>query len=331
MTSEFFEILMFREMGLFTGSPGIMRWPDLQLTLLILAASALLLLTVRRSRKTHNISAKKFKTEGLKPSNSRNSKVRPVLSGAIRFENINFSYPGSSLNIQNVNLDVSPGERIAVVGSPGSGKSMIANLLLQVWEVQQGRIMIDGKNIRDFTIGDLQGRISTVMQDSIIFDGSVRENICFGIEDCPDEVLDNAALLANAYDFIKWLPDGYDTLLGEHGVSLSRDQRQRIAIARAAVRQRPILILYEPTAGLDSLNEKLILQSLFRLAKTCTMIHISQQFWTARSADKVLYMKNGRILESGTHDQMMQQPAEYSKWFNAQCNQREYCINNNCP
>jgi ATP-binding cassette subfamily B protein len=239
--------------------------------------------------------------------------------GAIRFENISFTYgQGNKFNIQDWNLDITPGQHIAIVGASGSGKSTIANLFLRLFDVQQGRITIDGMDIRDYTLSSLRKQISVVLQESVLFAGTVRENICFGIEGCDDEAAENAAKMVNAHDFINWLPEGYDTMLGECAASLSQGQQQRLAIARAAVRQCPILIFDEPDVGLDSLNEKLVLQALLRIAAGRTTIHITHRLQAARYADQIIFVKDGRILESGNHCMLMRQQGEYSSFYDSQ-------------
>jgi ATP-binding cassette subfamily B protein len=246
-------------------------------------------------------------------------KVNPTVCGAIRFENLHYSHSSDSkLVLRNINLEISPGQQIAIVGEPGCGKSLIAKLLLRFYDLKLGRITIDGKDIRDFTVPCLWKQISMVAQNTVMFPGSVRENICFGIDNCPQDVVEKAAQLANANNFIDWLPHRYLTRLGDGGMTLSRSERQRLAIARSAVRRSPILILDEPTKGLDSLNEKLVLQSIYRIMSQCTTIYITNKLQTVRGADLIVYMRDGRILESGTHDQLIQRQGEYSTRYRRQ-------------
>ena len=242
----------------------------------------------------------------------------PAFKGRVCFENVGFRYePGRPL-LREIVLDVQPGQRIAVVGVSGSGKSTLVSLLLRLYDVQEGRILIDGQDIRGFTIESLRGQISAVLQDNLLFAGSVRENIGHGAPDATPEQIEAAARLANAHDFVVSLPQGYDTVLGERGVTLSQGQRQRLAIARAAIRKAPILILDEPMTGLDKSNERAVVESLDRLDYGCTTFLITHDLRHAARAHFIVCLEGGRILECGTHEELLQASGRYAALYQIQ-------------
>lgn len=238
--------------------------------------------------------------------------------GAVRFENVSFGYGFERDILKNVNLVVEPGQQIAVVGPSGSGKSTLMSLLLRLYDPSAGRILIDGQDIHEYTLKSLRSQISVVMQDSILFAVSVRENITYGKLGATNQEVERAARLANAHDFIMDLPDGYDTILGERGSKISGGQRQRIAIARAAIRQSPIVILDEPTTGLDSASERSVNDALKRLTRGCTTFTISHNLKAITDADQVLYIENGQILERGTHSELMTLAGRYAALYHLQ-------------
>lgn len=201
--------------------------------------------------------------------------------------------------LQEINLVVEPGQQVAIVGPSGSGKSTLASLLLRLYDPIAGRILIDGQDLREYKLQSLRQQISVVMQDSVLFATSIRENIAYGKLGATQPEIERAARIANAHDFILDLPQGYDTILGERGSKLSGGQRQRIAIARAAIRQSPIVILDEPTTGLDSASERAVNDALKRLTRGCTTFTISHNLTTVVDADLILYLEQGRILERG--------------------------------
>ena len=229
----------------------------------------------------------------------------PQFRGEIRFEHVGFAYePGHDV-LHDVDRTIDAGTHVAIVGASGSGKSTLTSLLLRLYDPQRGRVLIDGRDVRDFTLASLRSRVSIVLQDSLLFATTVRENIAYGAGDVSDAEIEAAARLANAHEFIMAMPDGYDTVLGERGVTLSNGQRQRIAVARAAVRKSPILLLDEPTTGLDAENERLVLEALERLAAGRTTLHITHRVEAARRADRILVVEQGRIVEDGTHAQLV--------------------------
>ena len=242
----------------------------------------------------------------------------PAFNGEVRFEQVDFAYEEGQALLKDVNLVIPAGQYVALVGPSGSGKSTLVSLLLRLYDPVQGRVLIDGRDIRDFTVESLRSQISAVLQDNLLFAASVRDNIAHGAPDPTPEEIIAAARLANAHDFILNLPQGYDTVLGERGVTLSQGQRQRLAIARAAIRRAPILILDEPMTGLDKNNEQAVVASLDRLDYGCTKFLITHDLRHAACADVILYLQAGRILERGNHTQLMQANGPYSLLYGMQ-------------
>ncbi|WP_414562125.1 MULTISPECIES: ABC transporter ATP-binding protein [unclassified Anabaena] len=242
----------------------------------------------------------------------------PIFRGAVRFENVHFGYESGQVLLQDINLNIQPGQQVAIVGTSGGGKSTLVSLLLRLYDPSQGRVIIDGRNIREYTLASLRPQISVVLQDSILFAATIRENIAYGIAGVSDAEIIAAARLANADDFIQALPQGYDTVVGERGATLSGGQRQRIAIARAAIRQAPILILDEPTTGLDKGNEKVVIDALQQLSENCTTFLITHDLDFARSADMIVFLEHGRVVEQGSHVELMQVNGRYKALYEVQ-------------
>ena len=231
-----------------------------------------------------------------------------ILRGEIEFENLCFSYPSSNntMVIDNLNLSVSPGERIAIVGASGAGKSTLIKLLLRFYEPSSGSIKYDSKGASEISINSLRNQISIVPQEVFLFGGTIGENIGYGAPGSDESKIKEAAVTANAHDFIVKLPEGYDTFVGERGVKLSGGQRQRIAIARAILSDPSVLLLDEATSSLDSKSEILVQEGLESLMAERTCMIVAHRLSTVRSVDRIIVMKNGRIVESGTHEELYQ-------------------------
>jgi ATP-binding cassette subfamily B protein len=261
-------------------------------------------------------------TTPLEIKDEADAVVAPPLKGHIIFENVSFEYEPQRVALRNVSFEVKPGQKAVLAGPSGSGKSTIASLLLRLHDPCEGRILIDGKDIRSYTLESLRSQISIVMQDSPLFALSVRDNIALGkTSGTPQEVI-QAAQIANAHDFITRMPKHYDTVLGERGATLSGGQRQRIAIARAAIRRAPIVILDEPTTGLDRKNEAEVSAALDRLSDDSTTLLITHDLQFAEDADLVLFLSEGRIVESGTHKSLMSLDREFASMVHSRklCN-----------
>ncbi len=234
------------------------------------------------------------------------------IRGEIRFENVSFRYREEGpLVLNNVNLSISSGETVAIVGMSGGGKSSLISLLPRFWDVTEGKITIDGIDIRDVKQQNLRHHIGMVQQDNILFSESAKVNILMGNPDADDSAVQEAAKAANAHDFISELPNGYHTELGERGVKLSGGQKQRIAIARVFLRDPGILILDEATSALDLESEHTIQESLSRLAKGRTTLIVAHRLSTITHADKIIVMKEGQIVEEGTHEQLLERKGVY--------------------
>ncbi len=239
----------------------------------------------------------------------------PPFKGAVRFEKVSFAYQPGRRVLEAVNFAVAPGQRVAVVGPSGMGKSTLVSLLMRLYDPSEGRVLIDERDVREYTLASLRAQISVVLQDTILFAASVRENIALAVPGSTPEAVEEAARLASAHEFILALSKGYDTVLGERGVTLSGGQRQRIAIARAALRQAPLLILDEPTTGLDEENELAIFEALERLSTSRTTFIIAHDLRLASCADLILYLENGRLLEHGAHAELLEGNGRYATLY----------------
>ncbi|RMG58070.1 MAG: lipid A export permease/ATP-binding protein MsbA [Deltaproteobacteria bacterium] len=243
----------------------------------------------------------------------------PPFSREIEFRDVYFKYETSEDYIlKGVNLRVKKGETVAIVGSSGAGKSTLVDLIPRFYDVTDGAIYIDGYDIRDVTVDSLRKQISIVSQHTILFNESVRYNIAYGTPDATFERIVEAAKAANAHDFIEKLPQGYDTSVGEMGMRLSGGERQRIAIARALLRDSPILILDEATSALDSESEAVVQEALERLMKGRTVFVIAHRLSTVRNADIIVVIEEGEIVESGTHEELLSRPSRYRYFYEKQ-------------
>jgi ATP-binding cassette subfamily B protein len=242
----------------------------------------------------------------------------PSIVGRLEFDHIQFCYHSRTPVFEDLQLAIEPGQCVAVVGVSGIGKSTLLNLVPRMYDPTAGAVRIDGQDIRRWTLASLRSQISIVLQDTILFAGNVYDNIALGAPGVNAAQIEAAARLANAHGFVSALPNGYESMLGERGVNLSHGQRQRIAIARAAVRDAPILLLDEPTVGLDEENERLVRDALLRLAKGRTTLLVTHDLRDVTTADLIVYVEAGRILEQGTHDELLSQGGRYATLFRLQ-------------
>jgi ATP-binding cassette, subfamily B, bacterial len=251
-------------------------------------------------------------------TNREGARTISVMKGGIEFQDVSFEYEPGRPVLARLNLAIAPGERVAIVGATGAGKSTLVSLIPRFYDPCSGEVLIDGEDIRNYALQSLREQISLVLQDSLLFSGTIRENIAFGRPGASDEEIVAAAVTANADEFVQRLPEGYDTPVAERGTTLSGGQKQRIAIARAILRDAPILILDEPTSSLDSASEQVVMGALELAAAGRTTLIIAHRLSTARLADRIVVLDRGRIVEEGTHSELMSLNGEYSHYYRLQ-------------
>lgn len=241
-----------------------------------------------------------------------------VIEGRVAFEDVSFSYNGKDPVLRRFSLDIPRGKTVAIVGPTGAGKSSVASLLLRFYDIQSGRITLDGRDIRQYTLSSLRRSIGIVQQDVFLFSDSIRENIAYGRPDATEQEIIEAAKLADAHEFIMKLPDGYDSAIGERGVKLSGGQKQRLAIARVFLKNPPVLILDEATSALDNETERKIQQALQDLSHNRTTLVIAHRLATIRHADSIVVLTKEGICEQGTHGELMERKGLYYELYMSQ-------------
>ena len=250
----------------------------------------------------------------------------PRVGGAISFEDVTFGYEPGRPVLRGISLNIEAGEVVAIVGGTGAGKSTLAGLVPRLFDPTSGRVLIDGHHLRDVTLASLRSQVSLVLQESFLFPITVAANIAYGRPDATHEQIEDAARAANAHDFVSRLPQGYETVIGERGSTFSGGERQRLSIARALLRDAPILILDEPTRALDTATEADVMVALRRLMGGRTTLLIAHRLSTVRNADRIIVLEHGRVAEEGTHEQLLHRAGLYATLSNLQSSERSHDV-----
>jgi ATP-binding cassette subfamily B protein/subfamily B ATP-binding cassette protein MsbA len=262
-----------------------------------------------------------FKVLDIEPDvrDAPHARPLPAVTGRVRFEGVHFSYGDDRPVLEGIDLDIRPGERVALLGPTGAGKSTLASLLVRFYDPKRGRVTIDGHDLRDVTVLSLRRQVTVMLQEQILFHTSVRDNIAFG-SPRPIEEIRRAAERAEAHEFIERLPDGYDTVIGEDGSTLSGGQRQRLALARALLRSAPIVILDEPTSALDVDTEERVWSRVEEVLGGKTTILIAHRLSSARRCDRIVLLDGGVLVEQGSHDELMARGGRYARLWETHAN-----------
>ena len=255
--------------------------------------------------------------------NAPDAKALPKVKSDVCFNDVSFAYNKNEEVLSHVSFEVKPGEMIAFVGPSGAGKSTVASLLPRFYDATNGSITIDGQDIRKVTLDSLREQVGIVPQETVLFNGSVYDNILYGRLDATREEVEAAAKAANAHDFIMQLPNGYETMLGDRGMNISGGQRQRISIARAILKNPQILILDEATSALDTESERVVQEALDRLMVGRTSFVIAHRLSTIKNADKIMVLEKGQLIEQGNHDELMAMDGLYAHLYKIQYRSKE--------
>lgn len=272
------------------------------------------MISIKRARQLLGLKEENYKKRGI---------ILKEVKGKVEFQNVSFQYPGKPLVLDNISFEVQPGQKVAIVGGSGEGKTTLVDLLSLYFIPSKGKILIDNINIKKFNLGFLRQIIAYVPQEIVLFNDTIKNNILYGKPKATEKEIIESVKAANIHNFIESLPQKYNTLVGERGIKLSTGQKQRLAIARALISQPKILILDEATSSLDSQSEKLIQQAIERLIKNKTTFIVAHRLSTVRKADKILVLEKGKIVEQGTHEELIKNKGPYFKFYSLQFLQNE--------